>query len=404
MTQQKTEEKSNIEEILSVKNIDDLYNDNQAITLLGIMIGAFLPYIWLVRKITTPIIKKIASYKGNDSMYIFNRYNVNKRVTHIFTLFYLMFWSSVFIDSGYFTKFMIKAQELFITLYTIFVITTTINMLVSVSVDMYKTKAISKRLSIDLHAQIFRLVIVLCSFLSVISLLFSLSLSTLFTSVGAAAALLTFVFKDTMLGLLASLQLTYQDIIKVGDWVTLPSYSADGNIEKITITVIKIRNFDNTYTTVPTYAFLTTGVVNWRSMFENGGRRIKRSVSLDMDKIKIYKKEELHELASKPFMKKFFAENKHMLQEDNSITNITIFRHYVRFYLNNHKDIHKDGFTFLVRQLEPNEKGVPIELYVFTKDTAWTNYESIQADIFDHILAIVPQLDLRVFQTVYKLK
>lgn len=162
--------------------------------------------------------------------------------------------------------------------------------------------------------------------LAIFSLVIGISISSLFTSLGAAAALLTFVFKDTLLGLIASLQVTFQNIIQVGDWVTLPQYNADGDIQKITITVVVIRNFDNTYTTVPTSAFLTTGVKNWRSMFEMGGRRIKRAISLDMSTIKICTQKELDAIKKLPYMLEFAAENTTLFDQESQTTNLTMFR------------------------------------------------------------------------------
>ncbi len=388
-------------ELFAMKNIAKLYTGNEAIVLICLMLAVFFPFLVIIRKLIFPGVNKVSQIRGNDYSNIFESYRVNSKILHIFTVFYIMFWEKLLESGNYLTKTFIKYADIALEVYIIYVVTTTINTFISVSVEMYKTKAVSRRLPLDLHSQILKILINLFAILAVFSLLFGLSISSLFTSLGAAAALLTFVFKDTVLGLLASLQLTYQDIIKVGDWVTLPNYKADGNIEKITITVIKIRNFDQTYTTVPTYAFLTTGVQNWRSMFEKGGRRIKRSISLDMDTISMLNKEQKQSLLEKKFIKNFAKEHQDLVGTEG-VSNATLFRHYINFYLKMHQDIHNDGFTFLVRQLQPKETGLPIELYVFTKNTDWPIYEGIQADIFDHILSVMPEFKLKAFQTVIR--
>jgi miniconductance mechanosensitive channel len=311
-----------------------------------------------------------------------------------------MFWGDVFDKSDLMSSVVVRIKDVGITIYLIFAISTFLLALLNIAADIYKTKAVSKRVPIGLHTQIVKIVIVICAILTTFSLVMGVSISSLFTSIGAAAALLTFVFKDTVLGLMASIQLTFQDIIKVGDWVTLPSYNADGDIEKITITVVTIRNFDKTFTTVPTYAFLTTGVRNWRAMFQAGGRRIKRAISLDMDTIKICDQKVLNKFSKMPCMKELVKSDPAIFDGKNSIANITMFRKYIEQYLKVHKDIHNDGFSSMVRQLAPTPNGVPIEIYVFTKETRWANHEAIQADIFDHLLGIMPEFELRAFQTV----
>ena len=226
----------------------------------------------------------------------------------------------------------------------------------------------------------------------------TLSIPALFASLGAAAALLTFVFKDTFSAIVASLQVTFQDIIRVGDWVTLSKYSIDGDVERITISTVVIRNFDGTTTTVPTPAFLTDSVKNWRPMFDKGGRRIKRALNLDINSIRICNDDELKYISKLSSMKDFVAENVNLFSKSNHTTNLTMFRHYVNSYLKSNQHIHKEGFTFLVRHLDPTPYGLPIEIYVFTTDTAWVDYENIQSNIFEHLLGILPNFGLKAFQ------
>jgi len=238
-------------------------------------------------------------------------------------------------------------KDIAITTYIIFAITSFLLVIINISVDFYNVRKLTKKIAVELHTQILKIIIVTCAILAFLALVLGISISSLFTSIGAAAALLMLVFKDTVLGLITSLQLTFQNIIQVGDWVTLPQYNADGDIQKITISVVVIRNFDNTYTTVPTSAFLTTGVKNWRPMFELGGRRIKRAISLDMDTIKICDQNELDIIKKMPYMSMLVKEKSQLFSAESQATNLSMFRHYVTQYLESNQKIHKEGFTFL---------------------------------------------------------
>ena len=387
-------------ELFAIKDVYSLYEGNQMLVMIGVMIIAFYPLLFLAKKVVSPSVNKIVKLKGDDYEKIVNRHGLTSRLVHLFIALYLMFWGDIFHKSEFLSGAALRAKDLFITIYLIFAITTFFLSMTNIGADIYQIKAISRRIPVGLHAQIIKIIVVVCAILTMVSAVMGISVSSLFTSIGAAAALLTFVFKDTVLGLMASIQLTFQDIIKVGDWVTLPSHNVDGDIEKITISVVVIRNFDQTYTTVPTYAFLTTGVKNWRGMFEAGGRRIKRSISIDMDEIKLCTQEDLNKFKKMPCMHDLAEEKPELFDAKSSVANITIFRKYVEQYLKMNKHIHKEGFTFLVRQLDPTEKGIPIQLYVFTKDTKWVNYEEIQSDIFDHLLSVLPQFELRVFQSI----
>lgn len=391
-----------MEELFAIKNIYGLYKGNEILVMASIMIIAFYPLLAIIKHFILPGVKKVADKKNENYSKIFAKNNLTSRIVWAFSGLYLMFWSDIFNNMISANPTMIFIENIILTIYIIISITLLLLSLMNILVDIYKTKGSAKRISIELHMHILKIIVIVCSALSIISLILGISISSLFTSLGAAAALLTFVFKDTVLGLLASLQITFQNIIKVGDWVSLPQYNADGDVEKITITVVVIRNFDQTYTTVPTSAFLTTGVKNWRPMFEKGGRRIKRSINIDIHTIKICEQKILDLFKKMPCMSDFVKENPNMFKEESGITNISMFRYYIQEYLKSNQDVHQEGFTFLVRALEPSPNGIPIELYVFTKNTSWVNYESVQGDIFDHLLGIMPQFELKSFQTVLK--
>lgn len=389
-----------MEKLFALKDVYSLYEGNQLLVLVGIMIFAFYPLLFITKRLIFPGVHKIATLKGNNYDEIINKHRLTSRLIHLFIALYLMFWGDIFGKSKLVSEAVLRGKYFFVTLYLIFAITTFFLALVNIGGDIYKTKEVSRRVPIGLHAQIIKTVIVICAILTIISVVLGVSISALFTSIGAAAALLTFVFKDSVLGLMASIQLTFQDIIRVGDWVTLPSYNADGNIEKITITVVVIRNFDKTYTTVPIYAFLNTGVKNWRAMFQSGGRRIRRAITLDVDTIKICSQKDLNKFKKMPYMHDLAKAKPELFDAKNSVVNITMFRKYIEQYLKANDNIHQEeGFTFLVRQLDPTEHGLPIQLYIFTKDTKWTNHEEIQSDIFDHLFGVIHEFELKIFQS-----
>lgn len=392
-----------MEELFAMKDFYALYDDNQLLVMVLIMIIAFFPMLFVVKRIVSPSVKKVAKIKGEKYEKTIEKHHLTSRIFHLFASLYLVFWGDMFDKISSIPHAVLRIKEVTITVYLVFSISTLLLALINIAAEMYKAKAASKRVPIGLHTQILKIFITICAILTTISLVMGISISSVFTSLGAAAALLTFVFKDALLGLTASLQLTFQDIIKVGDWVSMPSYNADGTIEKITITVVVIRNFDQTYTTVPTYAFLTTGVKNWRAMFESGGRRIKRSINMDMAAIEICKQKDLDRIKTIPLMSAMAEQDPELFKEKSAVANITLFRKYIDSYLKSNDGIHKEGFTFLVRQLNPTPDGLPIELYIFTKDTNWVNHENIQSDIFDHLIGIMPQFKLKAFQSTVQL-
>lgn len=389
-----------MDELFAIKNVYALYDGNQLVVMLSIMLVAFYPGLLVLRKLLLPGAIKLAGKRNSTYSEIAQKHNLSKHVILVFSALYFMFCGQLLEKSFLINSAAIRAKDVVLTIYIIASITTLLLTLMDIAIEVSKVKLVSKRLAIDLHMHIVKIIVVVCAILTVFSLILEVSIASLFTSLGAAAALLTFVFKDTILGLLASLQLTFQNVLQVGDWVTLPQYNADGEIKKITITIVSIRNFDGTYTSVPTSAFLSTGVKNWRQMFESGGRRIKRAISIDMDTIKICDQKTLDSLKKMPCMKNVARENEEYFDSKMGLTNIAMFRHYIDHYLQMNPNIHgKEYFTFLVRQLEPTNTGVPIEIYVFSKDTQWANYENIQSEIFEHLFGIMPMFELRAFQS-----
>lgn len=392
-----------MEKLITTQNLYKLYSEHQLLIMFGVMIFSFYPLSVVLKNTLFPIVNKLIDKKGKKYQIIFEKHKLSSQLNRLFLTIYLVVWLDIIDKSNLITSVSaIRMKDIAITTYIIFAITSFLLVIINISVDFYNVRKLTKKIAVELHTQILKIIIVTCAILAFLALVLGISISSLFTSIGAAAALLMLVFKDTVLGLITSLQLTFQNIIQVGDWVTLPQYNADGDIQKITISVVVIRNFDNTYTTVPTSAFLTTGVKNWRPMFELGGRRIKRAISLDMDTIKICDQNELDIIKKMPYMSMLVKEKSQLFSAESQATNLSMFRHYVTQYLESNQKIHKEGFTFLVRALDPTPKGIPIEVYVFTNDTRWVNYEEIQADIFEHLLGILPIFKLRAFQSILR--
>lgn len=232
-----------------------------------------------------------------------------------------------------------------------------------------------------------------------ISILLNKSPWALLTGIGAISAVLLLVFKDSLLGLVASIQVTAYNMVQPGDWIEVPKYGVDGNVLAVTINTVKVQNWDKTIVTIPTYSLTSEGVKNWRGMSEAGGRRIKRSIHIDIDSIKFCDENLLEKLSKLELLKAYLHQVKINTLGNGQLTNIGLFRIYTENYMKANPRIHQKNFTLLVRQLEPTPDGLPLEIYAFSNDINWGNYESIQADIFDHLLAILPQFELKAYQS-----
>lgn len=261
---------------------------------------------------------------------------------------------------------------------------------------------------------VFQIVAVLAYFVGaivIISILVNTSFTSLFAALGASMAILMLIFKDSILGFVAGWQLSVNDMLRPGDWITVPKYGADGDVEEISLYSVKVRNFDKTITTIPPYSLVSESFQNWRGMQESEGRRVKRSVLIDMNTIRFCTPEMLEQFKKIAYLKEYIHSTEEQIalynQEygyDNSMlvngrrqTNIGVFRAYLEEYLRRHPEVNHN-MTAMVRQLQPTEKGIPVELYFFISNKNWVDYENIQSDIFDHVMAIVPQFGLRIFQ------
>jgi len=339
---------------------------------------------------------------------VFARMKVFSRLSHVAPAMVIYALGPALFASFPMVQKIIETASL---IYLTLMIVLFIDALISAGLAIYRTYNISKTFPITSFVQIAKLLLYFFGAITILSLLLGKSPFAFFAGLGAMTAVLMLVFKDPILGFVAGIQLSANRMVSVGDWIEMPKFSVDGDIIEIGLTTVKIRNFDKTITTIPTQSLINDSFKNWRGMQETGGRRIKRAVHLDVGSVKFCTAEMLERFARIQFIADYIATKKSELSEFNTssgvdtstlvngrhMTNLGTFRAYVEAYLRAHPKI-SDEFTLLVRQLKPTEHGLPIEIYVFTTTTDWLEYESIQSDIFDHLLAAASEFDLRLFQ------
>jgi len=278
--------------------------------------------------------------------------------------------------------------------------------------ELYSRRPEAKSRPIKGYVQVLKIAVYCTAVILMISVLIEESPLLLLSGLGAMAAVLMLVFKDTILSLVASVQLSSNDMLRVGDWIEMPSMNADGDVVDIALHTVKVQNFDKTITTIPTHRLISDAYKNWRGMSDAGGRRIKRALPLDQNSVRFLSEEEVEALRRFRLLDKYIEEKHQEVREWNArelagdinpvnarrFTNVGTFRAYVIAYLRAHPRVASKGFTLLVRQLEPTPQGLPLEIYCFAGTTVWADYEGIQADIFDHLIAILPEFGLRLFQ------
>lgn len=342
-----------------------------------------------------------------QELYFLNR-KVFHRLVHLIPASILYTTATVFLEL--YPKALFIANKL-IGAYSIIMIFASIQAALHALEDMYNSKPDARERPIRSYIQLLVLISYLIAGLIVISLLFDIHVTRIFAGLGALAAVLMLIFKDTILGLVAGVQLSANKMVQVGDWIEMPAYNADGDVLEITLNTVKVQNWDKTITTVPTYALVSSPFINWRGMHESGGRRIKRSVYIDMNSVTFCTEEMLQAFRKIHHLRAYLDERQLEIEQynkthniDNSVkvngrrlTNLGVFRKYLENYCKSLPRVNKN-MTFIIRHLQPTEKGIPMELYMFSADTSWVNYEELQSDIFDHVLAVIPEFKLKVFQ------
>ena len=379
---------------------------SNAVSVLALILISLLAF-HITWKIITRLVIPIISKSKTSFDDLLQKHHFFKRIAYFSPALMLYYLLDDALGKNATPDFILKLLDIWMVLISILII----DSILSTVRDYYRRYEISKERPIDSLIQILKIISYIVGILITISILVNKDVSTLLISLGTMSAVLMLIFRDPILGFVGGLQLTFNDMVHIGDWISVPQYNADGVVIEITLTVVKVQNWDKTISMIPTYALVSNSFQNWRGMEESGGRRIKRAVNIDMDSIKFCTDEMLAKFKKIHLLKDYIEQKEKEIEtynKKNNIdpsvkvngrrqTNIGVFRAYLKAYLQQRQDIHKN-MTFLVRQLKPTEKGLPIEVYVFTKTTEWGKYEEIQADIFDHIFAVIPEFELKVYE------
>lgn len=279
--------------------------------------------------------------------------------------------------------------------------------------DYLKQKPRFSDKPIDSYIQVIMLFLWLFGIVTFVLILFDVSKTTLLTTFGSISAIIILIFRDTILGFVASISVSVNDMVRIGDWITMEKFGADGDVIEINLATVKVRNFDNTTTTIPTYSLISDSFKNWRGMLDSDGRRIKRHVLIKANSVRFIQSDELDKFKKIQHLTSYIEHrqadidkyntnneiDKSVIVNGRNLTNLGLFRKYINQYILSHPGINKD-MQLMVRHLQPTEKGIPLEIYCFSKDKTWLNYEHIMADIFDHIIASMPYFDLEVFEFI----
>ncbi|WP_100611600.1 mechanosensitive ion channel family protein [Confluentibacter lentus] len=377
-----------------------------ALALLLILLVFIIDFV--IRKLLIQAFIQFAKHsKTNfDDLLISNK--VPRNVAHIVPLLIaLEFVPIVFFDFPAFETFFERALKVFAIVLTLWIVRSLLHTLK----DYFKTLPNLKDKPIDSYIQVFMIFVWVVGIFSAIALITRIPFLNFITGLGAASAVIILIFKDTILGFVASIQVSINDMVRIGDWITFEKYGADGDVIEINLATVKVQNFDKTITTIPTYALISDSFKNWRGMTTSDGRRIKRALYIKQSGVKYLSDDDVNRLKNIQLLTSYLESrqadiknyntqndiNKELLLNGRNLTNIGVFRKYIDVYLKNHSAINKD-MMIMARQLAPTTQGIPMEIYAFSSDKRWENYEYIMSDIFDHLIAALPYFDLEVFE------
>ncbi len=396
------------------QGVNTSYIETSAISIgffLILFISAISYYIaknYLLKMVNTLILKTKNTW---DNTLI--EHKVLSRLTLLLPFILILFLTPLVLPNG---VLLASLLILIAKVLLAFQIAQSISAVLNVSKSVYRESAKQRYLPLNSIIQVIKLVVYLVTIIIVISLIIDRSPVYLLSGLGALTAVLLLIFQDTIKGLVASIQISANKMVVAGDWIELPKYGADGDVIEIGLSTVKVENFDKTITTIPTYALISDSFKNWRNMYHTGARRIKRTLIVDIASIDFYSLEKIDFLVNTNLLKSYLTDKKLQLAVDNEsldssivqdealtkinmrqLTNIGTFRAYIEMYLNQNNHIRND-LTCMVRQLPATASGLPLEIYCFANTTDWIAYEAIQADIFDHLFAIAPHFDIRIFQ------
>lgn len=342
----------------------------------------------LFRHLVIPAVHKITSRtKATWDDYLFNEKMMTSFCRMIPPIMFYLLLPFVFNNVPQVLDILLKGCLIYLVITTLMLVNSFLNSLYEISNEH---ETLRNRPLKGIY-QMINLVAIGIGIILIISILIDQNAATILAGLGASAAVLMLIFKDSILGLVAGVQLSANDMLRPGDWITMPKYGADGDVLEVSLTTVKVRNFDKTITTIPPYVLVSDSFQNWRGMRETGGRRIKRSIFIDMTTVHFCSEKEKEMFASRGWIDEAQA------KPETQVVNLYVFRNYLQNYLREHPRTHKE-LMIMVRQMQPTSEGLPLEIYCFSNTTVWLEYEQIQGEIFDHILAVIPEFGLRIFQ------
>ena len=358
------------------------------LTLIALILLISYIITKLFRHLVIPAVHKITSRtKATWDDYLFNERMMTSFCRMIPPIMFYLLLPFVFNNIPQVLDLLLKGCLIYLVITTLMLVNSFLNSLYEISNEH---ETLRNRPLKGIY-QMINLVAIGIGIILIISILIDQNAATILAGLGASAAVLMLIFKDSILGLVAGVQLSANDMLRPGDWITMPKYGADGDVLEVSLTTVKVRNFDKTITTIPPYALVSDSFQNWRGMRETGGRRIKRSIFIDMTTVHFCSEREKEMFASRGWIDEAQA------KPETQVVNLYVFRNYLQNYLKEHPRTHKE-LMIMVRQMQPTSEGLPLEIYCFSNTTVWPEYEQIQGEIFDHILAVIPEFGLRIFQ------
>ncbi|KAA5821373.1 mechanosensitive ion channel [Algibacter amylolyticus] len=381
------------------------------LNMLGLLIALLIVVFvvdYITRKLLVQAFVKFATVSKSNFDDLLVKNKVPRNVAHIIPLLIaLKFFPIVFYDFPAFETTFEKGLQVFGIILTLWIVRSILHTLK----DFFKTLPSLKDKPIASYIQVFMIFAWLGGFMSAIAIITGIPFLSFVTGLGAISAVIILVFKDTIMGFVASIQVSINDMVRIGDWITFEKYGADGDVTEITLATVKVQNFDKTITTIPTYALISDSFKNWRGMTSSEGRRIKRALYIKQDGVKYLTDNEVEALKGIQLISSYIETrqkdisdyndshniDKTLLLNGRNLTNLGLFRKYIDAYLKNHSAINKD-MMIMARQLAPTTQGIPLEIYAFSSDKRWENYEYIMSDIFDHLIAALPYFHLEIFE------
>lgn len=378
-----------------------------AIAMLAVCLAACFAYL-LTKYILVHLITKLIFKTKSNLDDVLIKHNVFNRIAYLVPIVFIYkFTPQALVDYSVLSQVIVSCAAIYLVILVVMIVNAVINSLL----EVFNNFSVARKVPIHSFGQVAKLVTYFFAAIVIVSLVIGQSPLKLFAGLGAMTAVLMLVFKDPILGFVAGIHLSYNRMVSIGDWVDIPQHNASGDIMEIGLTTVKVKNFDNTITTVPTQSLINDSFKNWRGMQESAGRRIKRAIHIDINSIKFCDQDDISRYRKIDHIKEYLTTKQDELDSYNQksgnlkeslangrrLTNIGTFRAYVLAYLQHHPLINQD-LTIMARQLPPSAGGIAIEVYAFSTDKNWANYENLQADIFDHLLAVVGEFDLRVFQ------